>query len=320
MRAGSYVGCRARVDVKQRGSSMVEFLIVLPMLLFTGTGIMQFGLIYHAKSILNYATFEAARVGAVSNAQIEPMRAELGYRLAPVYGGDGGAAKGVMSQIRAAVAVNDISTTKIEVLNPTRATFEEHGKVKDVTDSKGNVHESVQAIPNSHLRFAPTEIKNDGLHLRDANLLKIQVTYGYQMRMPFLDAKVPGVQWIMRNVFIRTDPKNWQYYARGMMPLTASATVRMQSDAMQQQEPPKVVQAVNAAYQWMVESDDSEAAAENAESAVACTPAELPNKYGLYKRQGEIERIDSVASDEICAWIPTDNAAVNNAVTTAASC
>ncbi len=320
MWAGCYAVHRRCVGVNQRGTSMVEFLIVLPMLLFTGTGIMQFGLIYHAKSILNYATFEAARVGAVSHAQIEPMRAELGYRLAPVYGGDGGAAKGVMSQLRAAVAVNDISTTKIEILNPTRATFEEHATVKDITDSKGNVYESVRAIPNAHLRFAPTEIKDDGLHLRDANLLKVKVTYGYQMRMPFLDVKVPGVPWIMRNVFIRTDPKNWQYYARGMMPLTASATVRMQSDAMQQQEPPKVVQAFNAAYQWMIESTDNETATTNDENAEACTPAELPNKYGLYKRQGEIERIDSIESDAICAWLPADNATPNNAVTAAASC
>jgi len=67
---------RRQTGKKQFGTSMVEFLIVIPMLLFVGLGIMQFGLVYHAKSVLNYATFEAARAGAVNNGQVEVMRKE----------------------------------------------------------------------------------------------------------------------------------------------------------------------------------------------------------------------------------------------------
>ena len=235
---------------RQQGSSMVEFVIVTPMLMFMGLGIMQFGLIYHAKSVLNYATFEAARAGAVNNAQIEVMRKELGYRLAPVYGGDGSLKMGAMSLARSVVAVNDITATKIEILNPTSDSFVAHGVDKSVKDRHGDSHNTV-VIPNSHLRFNKEGPKDDGLSIQDANLLKIEVTYGYQMRLPVIDMKIPGVTWIMRNLMIHVDQDNWMYYTRGMLPLKSTATVRMQSEAWEYQESPPVVRAFEAAFAWV---------------------------------------------------------------------
>lgn len=235
---------------RQLGASMVEFVIVTPMLMFMGLGIMQFGLIYHAKSVLNYATFEAARAGAVNNAQIEVMRKELGYRLAPVYGGDGSLKMGAMSLSRSVVAVNDITATKIKILNPASDSFISHGVPKTVEDRHKNSHNTV-VIPNSHLRFNNEGIKNDGLTLQDANLLKIEVTYGYQMRLPVIDMKIPGVRWIMRNLMIHVDQDNWMYYTRGMLPLKSTATVRMQSEAWEYQEDPPVVRAFEAAFEWV---------------------------------------------------------------------
>ena len=43
------------------GASMVEFIIVLPILLLLCLGILQFGLLYQAKSTLDYAALQAAR-------------------------------------------------------------------------------------------------------------------------------------------------------------------------------------------------------------------------------------------------------------------
>ena len=63
---------------RQVGSASVEFLIAVPVLLLMGLGGMQTILFYDAKTTLNYATFEAAREGAVSNAQTKSMRSELG--------------------------------------------------------------------------------------------------------------------------------------------------------------------------------------------------------------------------------------------------
>jgi hypothetical protein len=242
---------------KQLGTSMVEFLIVIPMLLFVGLGIMQFGLVYHAKSILNYATFEAARAGAVNNGQIEVMRKELGYRLAAVYGGDGSLEKGAAAMARSGVAVNDVSVTKIQVINPAPASFEQHAVPKEVEDRHGTSR-SVNAIPNTHLRFAPDAVKSDGLNIQDANLLKIEVTYGYQLRLPYLDMKVPGMPWIMRNLMIHTDQENWMYYVRGLLPIKSTATVRMQSDSWDYQQPPPAVRAFDSAYEWIYEQLEGE--------------------------------------------------------------
>ena len=237
----------------QRGSSMVEFLIIMPLLLFIGMGVMQFGLVYHAKSMLNYATFEAARTGAVNNGQIDIMRKELGYRLAPVFGGTGSLRDGTQAIVRSKVIANDPTATKIEILNPTSATFAEHGAAKSVEDSHGNQRDVV-AIPNSHLRSRDHQkIKSDGLNIQDANLLKIRVTYGYQMQLPFLDMEVPGMRLAMRTVMLHADPDNWMFYLRGMLPIQSTATVRMQSEAWDGQLEPPEVKVFDSMYAWTLE-------------------------------------------------------------------
>lgn len=238
----------ARQD--QDGSTMVEFILVIPVLLFMGMGLMQFALIYHAKSVLNYATFEAARTGAVNNAQIEVMRKELGYRLAPIYGGDGSLKMGAMALTRSMVAVNDVTATKIKIVNPTSGSFAAHGIDDTVVDRHGDSH-STLVIPNSHLRFNNDGPKSDGLNIKEANLLQIEVTFGYQMRLPIIDMKLPGVHWIMRNLMISDDDDNWMYYSRGMLPIKSTATVRMQSDAWEHQESPPVVRAFESAFTWV---------------------------------------------------------------------
>ena len=279
----------------QKGTSMVEFLVVMPMLLFTGLAIMQLGLVYHAKTVLNYATFEAARAGAVSNGQIEVMRKELGYRLAPIYGGDGGTTRAAMSLVRSMVAVNDISATKIEIISPEPSAFGVHGINKTVTDRHGHDIPNVTAIPNSHLRFAPAGIQSDGLNLHDANLLKIQVTYGYQMRLPFLNMKVPGLRWIMRNFLIYADQDNWMYYVRGMLPIKATATVRMQSEAWDHQEDPPIQRLFEAVYNWVedqLRNDDEDNDGVPNECDSNPSDANVNATNGLTAQQQNVETVD----------------------------
>ena len=57
-----------RSSTLQTGATLVEFVVVVPTLLFLLMNLIQYGLLYHAKSQLNYATYEAARAGTVSNA------------------------------------------------------------------------------------------------------------------------------------------------------------------------------------------------------------------------------------------------------------
>lgn len=213
---------------RQRGGSLVEFGIVAIPLLLTGLGTLQAGLVYHAKTTLNYATFEAARAGATRHALPGPMRQELGARLAPLIGGDGTATKAATAIARSVAAIDaPVSAegglappTRLAILNPTLAAFEAWGEAS-------LEHENRLAIPNSHLRFRddrPSAGEN-GMTLREANLLKIEVTHAFPLDVPFVGA-------VLARALAVLEPGN-VYYAARTLPLTSVATVHMQSEAWQ---------------------------------------------------------------------------------------
>jgi len=178
---------------------------------------LQAALLYHGKTTLNYATFEAARVGAVTNAQSQAMRKELGFRLAAVESGDGSSEKALDAIGVSLVNAGDIVSTQLIILNPTMAAFEDWG----VLDKAG----VRRVIPNAHLQHKSTEIGPvSGVSLQDANLLKVEVTYGMNM-------KVPVVAELVASAMRLVDPSNAHFYQRKQFPLTSHATVRMQSPA-----------------------------------------------------------------------------------------
>ncbi|MCU7923543.1 MAG: pilus assembly protein [Candidatus Thiodiazotropha sp. (ex Dulcina madagascariensis)] len=199
---------------------MTETLISLPLLLLLGLGGLQTALLYDAKTTLNYATFEAARIGAVDHAQSESMREELGLRLAPLFGGDGSVRKAMAAITRASLDVRSKGFTKIEIINPTIEAFDNFGR--DLVDPR--TKEVRFGIPNSHLRWRSRDIGSSGVNIQDANLLKIKVTYGYKLRVPLMDRLIPALM-------SRIDPQNFLFYTVGRIPLTSVATVRMQSAA-----------------------------------------------------------------------------------------
>lgn len=208
----------------ERGASMVEFLLVAPVLVFLGMGIVQMGLAYHARNVLDYATFEAARTGAVHQADIEEMRKELAYRLGAIFRGDGSGASVRSAVQNAIVAVNDPVRTQIKIINPTAAAFNDFGVPDPVTGET--------VLPNSHLQHRSTDVGvQSGVTLQDANLLKIEVTHGYELKFPWFDVKLPGVDLVLKEVMSIADPENAPFYLRGQIPMSTVATVRMQSMA-----------------------------------------------------------------------------------------
>ncbi len=223
--------CKGNGSETQRGASLVEFSIIAPIIMLMGAGTLQAGLLYHNKTILNYATFEAARVGATRHAQHKPMRQELGIRLAPLYGGDGTLEMAALAMGRSAIEVESpleltgaISPpTKLEILSPSLEMFEPDAWGEDSLE-----YENQRVIPNSHLKHQGGEVRG-GLTLADANLLKIEVTHGVEL-------KVPVVGPLLLNAMAAlTDPGDERqiYYLSGRFPLKSSATVRMQSEAWQ---------------------------------------------------------------------------------------
>jgi Flp pilus assembly protein TadG len=68
---------------KQSGVSMIETIIIFPIVLMIALWIIHIGLVYQARANLEYAALMGARVGAVTNIDIGRMREEIARRLAP---------------------------------------------------------------------------------------------------------------------------------------------------------------------------------------------------------------------------------------------
>ncbi len=164
-------------NLRRKGQALVEFVIIYPTLLLLVLGGFQFALIYQAKSTLNYATFMAARQGALKNGKSTPMKDGLAAGMTPLFTttkddyGDLIKARAI-----AAVEVFNPLTTQITVLNPTANAYNAH-KV----DS-----ESGTEIPNDNLMYRPTTVKG-GMNVQDANLLTIEVTYCTRLIVPIVN-------------------------------------------------------------------------------------------------------------------------------------
>jgi len=214
---------------------MVEFAIVSPVALLIVMGLVQLGLMFTAKQLLNEATFVAARAGAVHNAQAKPMRDALNVAMVPFYQNafTSDAATRISNALTA--ARNDLTADNITitVLNPNGDVFSDFG----LQDAAGHTY-----VPNDSLEYREYGVRGDtsGLTIQEANTLKIRITYAYPI-------KVPLMQYVFSSVMCGTDTgiDVWgrgggtpssdcaNYYSRGRMPIVAYATVQMQSPAWQ---------------------------------------------------------------------------------------
>lgn len=224
---------------KQRGASLVEFAIVSPFALLIVLGLIQLGLMFVAKQIVNEAAFVAARAGAVQNAQTGPMKNALIKALIPFYQdttntNDLQRLSSALASAQADLAVP--GRLDLTVLNPNADAFSDFG----LTDSNNQTY-----IPNDSLDYRDHSVRGpkSGLSIQDANVLKIRVTYAYQL-------KVPLMNWVLQSVMcgvdsgvdafgrgkglftgLASEQDCIQYYQQGRVPIVTYATVQMQSPA-----------------------------------------------------------------------------------------
>lgn len=183
---------------------MVELLIIFPTLLMLVLGAFQFALIYQAKSTLNYATFMAARQGALKNGKMTSIKDGLAGGMTPLFATEkddyGNFFK---ARVIAAVEVFNPLNTKIDILSPTANAYNAH-KV----DS-----ESGTEIPNDNLMYRPTTVKG-GMSVQDANLLTIQVTYCTRLIVPFVNRVIYSLYF----GFVGEDVLAAKYYSEADVP------------------------------------------------------------------------------------------------------
>ncbi len=163
---------------------MVEFLIVLPLLLFLLLGTLQIALILHAKVTLNYAAFEAVRAGSLNGARMFFMEWAVARTLAPLYtySPDVTAFKRGRDRVRRQI---DNGFVRIEVVNPAPGAFNDFGIDTDSGD---------RVIPNDNLIYRGIKLGGESVQtIQDANVLKVQVYYCYEMIVPLVNQ----IMWAM---------------------------------------------------------------------------------------------------------------------------
>lgn len=225
---------RTRRPHRERGAAMLEFLVaavlVLLPLTFATLELAQLAVARHA---LDYASFEAARSGAVHGADRAAMRRALARALVPLFapvdplavlragaaaGGagvvQGGEQAAVAAFVRAAAEVLRPDLMRLEIENPTIAAGRDFGIVEA----------GERVIPNDGLDQRNPSGPQSGQTLREANVLAIRVRYCRRLFMPIVDRVVPAVLRLRL-----LDPFDQLCLAQGRVPIEARSVVHMQS-------------------------------------------------------------------------------------------
>ena len=219
----------------QFGQSMVEFVIVLPVLLILIFGALQFGFIYHAKTTLNYATFMAARAGSVSNGHLGIMENALARGLAPLYThcDEVDEVKRARDRVQNEIAAG---FGRIVIINPSTTT---NSPFADFNPAGSPITD--RYIPNDNLMYrSPTLGGTSGLSIQDANVLKIRASYCYPMYVPYVDQLIAKLLTQLPDAdcpeCLGTIPDGSATFEEGCLdndrfPINAQAIIRMQSPA-----------------------------------------------------------------------------------------
>ncbi len=204
---------------RERGVAMIETAIALPILLAVILGSIQFGLIYEAKATLNHAALRAARAGAVEHADPDAIRRGLARGLVPLYSPPSSLAGFEATFVRVDTELR--TSARIRILNPTQEAFADFSEEVD----------GIREIPNDRLHVRSTALgAQSGLNIQDANLLRVEITYGYEL-------KVPLVNWFITRTLLTLrrnssyDAFEQQLLRRTLLPIVSTSTVRMQSPA-----------------------------------------------------------------------------------------
>ncbi len=156
---------------KQAGVSMLETLLVLPIIVVLGFGIVHLGLVFQAQSNLEYAALMAARMGASNGLDIQSMEEEVEKR---------------MDASRFGSALGGVPAITIQILNPTQQMFNSCGLRPTYNTNDCDVVDLCE-IPLYGLSLRSQAQLCDGASIQDANILRIRVTYSFNSGVPFLN-------------------------------------------------------------------------------------------------------------------------------------
>ena len=219
---------------KQHGSSMIEFTIVGPIITMLGLTVLQYSMLFFAKSQINYASFMAAREGSMAHADIASVHDAYVRALVPLYGGGQTPAELASSLAKATadLGANGDGNINIELLNPTKESFADWNDPALQTALKTG---GKRVIPNSGQAYKSQAVgATSGQTIQDANLIKLRITHGYLPKVPFVNKiYTTYLKWL--------DPQTDAFHTKlvndGRIPVVTSVTLHMQSDAIEPGSP-----------------------------------------------------------------------------------
>jgi Flp pilus assembly protein TadG len=211
---------------RQRGLALIEFAVVGPIITVMGLALVQYAMLFFAKSQINHSSFMAARAGSVGHANLETVRNAYAQALVPLYGGGENAAE--LATALAEASKDVAEHAQITLLNPTKESFTDFNdpalQAKLGTGSK-------RVISNSNLAFKPAvKNANSGQTLQDANILKLRIVHGYKPQVPIVASIYKAyLKWLDTG----TDAFQTKLAQDGLIPIETHITMQMQSDAIE---------------------------------------------------------------------------------------
>lgn len=197
---------------RARGQSLIEFVVCIVVLGPLLLGMFQAILLYRAKTVLDYATLQAARSGATNSAQMSAMCQGLAGGLTPLYTHQASATALLTAYGLARADACVGNAAQITIISPTQAAF---------SDWKETQYDGVTAIPNDSLPYRGSKVgTRSGMTVQDANMLKISVTYKYPLVVPVIDRMIGTID------AVRTAAEGHTVYS---LSIASQATVRMQT-------------------------------------------------------------------------------------------
>jgi TadE-like protein len=207
---------------KQCGAAAVEFQIVallamLPMCL----GILQIALLLVVNHQLDYATFWAARAGAVAQGMRPDIERAFAQAMTPLFvnAADGIDKANAVQRITAAYPrlLREVALyARFQILSPSAAAGADFGIER----------EGQRVIPNDSLEHRSMQVgASSGQTLQEANVLKVAVTWCHPLIVPFVSQLL-----IVTLRLLDQDVTDQVCYAAGRLPLRSTGIASMQSD------------------------------------------------------------------------------------------
>lgn len=223
----------------QIGATATEVLIVLPIVILLGMIGVQYALMYNAKSNLTYASYEAARAGAIHNADPEKIQHGLIKGLLPYLISDSNvkmsnnaiANAALMQSNIEKIKLKEANYMKVEIISPNKEAFEDFSDTTGVLGHQLKTNNKVIPNKQSDIEKLKGQIgQKSGITIEEANVLKLRITYGYKPSIPLAKNMFVSVQNFLmgeQNVF------NASLLASDRIPIVVDVSAQMLSPAVE---------------------------------------------------------------------------------------